>query len=421
MLTEKWLCGRTWVTARPSRQVTRWCSPSVREPGAQAGRLSEDDDDAIETFLPPAAAARGRCPRDRVLRSSRARHDCARRIHCAWRDRHARQTSRAQCDRHAATRRYGGDLRYRPGRPYVPGRSCIPRVPPPPARRCRGAGSLAKRRGDGQRPDRDQRSLLPSAQAGQLPACRRDPACLPQLPTRAGLRRIKGGNPRRHQLRHRIPASFEVSLRARNASQPHNRTMSDRRCERARVPRVEAQARCSAEFWHPTRQAHRARTTRLTQRGNRPLQRTVQAPVMTTLRWLGAQARWLLPAVGLVLMSASCGVRSAATDSTQPSGSTALIFGVVEASPGCPVERQDHACEPRPLGDVRVEARSFPGGVTASTRTRADGHYSFRLGQGRYVLVAVTRQVVPRCPRVLVSVTSPASVRANINCDSGIR
>jgi hypothetical protein len=59
--------------------------------------------------------------------------------------------------------------------------------------------------------------------------------------------------------------------------------------------------------------------------------------------------------------------------------------------------------------------------MTASTRTRADGHYSFRLEQGRYVLVAVTRQVVPRCPPVLVSVTSPAPVRANINCDSGIR
>jgi hypothetical protein len=60
-------------------------------------------------------------------------------------------------------------------------------------------------------------------------------------------------------------------------------------------------------------------------------------------------------------------------------------------------------------------------GVTASTRTRAGGHYSLRLAQGRYVLVAVTGQVVPRCPHVVVSVTPPAPVRANINCDSGIR
>jgi hypothetical protein len=95
---------------------------------------------------------------------------------------------------------------------------------------------------------------------------------------------------------------------------------------------------------------------------------------------------------------------------------------VVEASPGCPVERPSRLCKPRPLGEVRVEARSLPAGVIASTRTRADdGHYSLRLGQGRYVLVAVTRKVVPRCPHVLVAVTSPAPVRANINCDSGIR
>lgn len=142
---------------------------------------------------------------------------------------------------------------------------------------------------------------------------------------------------------------------------------------------------------------------------------------MITMRQLGSQARWLLPAVSLALLSASCGVRAASTEATQPSGSTGLIFGVVEASPGCPLERQDHACKPRPMGDVRVEAWSLPARVTASTRTRTDGHYSFRLAQGRYVLVAVTRQVVPRCPHLLVSVTSPASVRVNIDCDSGIR
>jgi len=73
------------------------------------------------------------------------------------------------------------------------------------------------------------------------------------------------------------------------------------------------------------------------------------------------------------------------------------------------------------MGDVRVEAWSQPARVTVSTRTRADGHYSFRLAQGRYVLVAVTRQIVPRCPHVLVSVASPAPVRVNIGCDSGIR
>ncbi|MFZ3285089.1 carboxypeptidase-like regulatory domain-containing protein, partial [Pseudomonas sp.] len=135
----------------------------------------------------------------------------------------------------------------------------------------------------------------------------------------------------------------------------------------------------------------------------------------------GPQVRWLLPAAALVLVSASCGVHQAGTGSARPSGPVTLISGVVEARPGCPVERPSRLCKPRPLGDVRVEARSLAAGVTASARTRADGHYSFRLGQGRYVLVAVTRQVLPRCPHVLVSVTAPAAVRENINCDSGIR
>lgn len=142
---------------------------------------------------------------------------------------------------------------------------------------------------------------------------------------------------------------------------------------------------------------------------------------MIMMRWFGPQVRWLLPTAALVLVSASCGVRPAGTGSARPSGSITLISGVVEASPGCPVERPSRLCKSRPLGHVRVKARSVPAGVTASTLTHADGYYSLRLGKGRYVLVVVMRQVVPRCPHVLVSVTSPAPVRTNINCDSGIR
>src|SRR6202042_2967318 len=106
------------------------------------------------------------------------------------------------------------------------------------------------------------------------------------------------------------------------------------------------------------------------------------------------QVRWLLPTVGLVLVSASCGVRTAGTGSAQPSDPVTLISGVVEARPGCPVERPSRLCKPRPLGDVRIEARSRAARVMASARTRADAHYSFRLGKGRYILVAVTRQVL---------------------------
>jgi hypothetical protein len=142
---------------------------------------------------------------------------------------------------------------------------------------------------------------------------------------------------------------------------------------------------------------------------------------MGTTRWSGPRAWWLLPAVGLVLVTAACGVRPAPAHAARPSGSAALISGMVRASPGCPVERPGPACRPRRLGDVKVEARSVRGGLTATTRTSADGHYVFWLRPGRYVLVAAPRQAIPRCPHVPVSVTSPAPARININCDSGIR
>ena len=141
----------------------------------------------------------------------------------------------------------------------------------------------------------------------------------------------------------------------------------------------------------------------------------------TTTQWLVLWARLLVPAVGLVLLSASCGARPAAVGPGQPYGSTVLLSGVVQASPGCPVERQGHPCKPRPVGNVRIEARSLPTGVAASTRTSADGHYSLRLRRGRYVLVALTRQILPLCPHVRILLTSLAPVHADITCDSGIR
>lgn len=137
--------------------------------------------------------------------------------------------------------------------------------------------------------------------------------------------------------------------------------------------------------------------------------------------WQHVARASLLPAVGLALLSASCGVRPATAGPAQPSGSTVLLSGVVQASPGCPVERPGHPCKPHPVGNVLVEARSLPTGVTASTRTSADGHYLLRLRRGRYVLAALTGQILPRCPHVHVFVTSLAPVRADINCDSGIR
>lgn len=106
---------------------------------------------------------------------------------------------------------------------------------------------------------------------------------------------------------------------------------------------------------------------------------------------------------------------------TRPPAATAVIFGVVQASPACAADRVYHACRPRPLGDVLVQARSPGARVLASARTEADGHYSLQLRAGSYVLVVVTTQVFPRCPQVLVSAGSGAAIRTDINCDTGLR
>lgn len=139
--------------------------------------------------------------------------------------------------------------------------------------------------------------------------------------------------------------------------------------------------------------------------------------VMTTWRRRGRGAARLLLTAGLVLLTASCGAQAGPA---RPSGPSGRIFGVVEARPGCPVERPIRLCRPRPVDDAKVEARSRSG-ATATTRTGADGRYSLRVGHGRYVVSAAARQLPPRCPHVPVSVTARATVRADIRCDSGIR
>jgi len=166
-------------------------------------------------------------------------------------------------------------------------------------------------------------------------------------------------------------------------------------------------------------------------------------------RSIGPYLRRLLPAA-VVLLIVSCGTsvpgatasgasgasaqsatpgatatpaQSAASSgtATRPPAATAVISGVIQASPACPADRVYHACRPRPLGNVEVQARSPSAGVTASALTEADGHYSLRLGPGSYLLVVVITQVFPRCPQVPVSVGSGASIRANITCDTGLR
>jgi Carboxypeptidase regulatory-like domain len=166
------------------------------------------------------------------------------------------------------------------------------------------------------------------------------------------------------------------------------------------------------------------------------------------MRLQGRCFRWLLPAAA-VLATVSCGTGAPGTNvpagpaapgttatparsataassatpatATRSPGATAVIFGVVKVGPSCPADRVFHACRPHPLANVEVQARSPGTGVVASARTGTDGHYSLRLRPGSYQIVVVIAQIVPRCPRVPVSVRSGAAARSDIKCDSGIR
>jgi hypothetical protein len=152
--------------------------------------------------------------------------------------------------------------------------------------------------------------------------------------------------------------------------------------------------------------------------------------VPSVIRGRPGRAQWL-PAAGLALLGLSCGVRPAppaapphplasAHPASRPHPAT-QTFGVVRASPGCPVERPGHPCPPRPVAGALIEARPLAGGVAVRTRTRAGGRYVLWLRPGRYLLAADAGDVVPRCPPVTVSVGRGTPVRADIGCDSGIR
>ena len=126
----------------------------------------------------------------------------------------------------------------------------------------------------------------------------------------------------------------------------------------------------------------------------------------------------LLPAV-IIVGTAACGSRVPGV--AAPAAGTGVVVGVVQAGPTCPVERADHACRPRLLGNVEVRARPAGTGLTSSARTGTGGRFAIRLRPGAYVLTVLTTATFPRCPQVQVWVRPGTAVRASITCDTGIR
>jgi Carboxypeptidase regulatory-like domain len=101
-----------------------------------------------------------------------------------------------------------------------------------------------------------------------------------------------------------------------------------------------------------------------------------------------------------------------------PSGTG--VYGVVTASPTCPVQRVDQPCPPEPLS-VQLNADDSAGHTVATTHTDDAGHYRLSLAPGSYILVVQTSGMFPRCPATPVTVPAGSAVRQDINCDTGIR
>jgi len=132
---------------------------------------------------------------------------------------------------------------------------------------------------------------------------------------------------------------------------------------------------------------------------------------------MGPNLLRLVP-VAAVLLTVSCGTTPAtpaATSGTNPAATpqTAVVSGVVKATPACPADLVAHACSPHPLANVRVQADSAGARVTSSSVTGADGRYSLQVGPGSYVLRAPASL---RCRPVPVTISPGAAIRANLTC-----
>ena len=109
-----------------------------------------------------------------------------------------------------------------------------------------------------------------------------------------------------------------------------------------------------------------------------------------------------------------------ALTSTPPKPSGTGIYGLLVASPTCPVERIGRPCPPRPVV-AAIDIRTTDGSTAAFTHTDCAGRYAVSVRPGNYALIVITGATFPRCPSREVTVPSGSPLRADITCDTGIR
>jgi hypothetical protein len=117
-------------------------------------------------------------------------------------------------------------------------------------------------------------------------------------------------------------------------------------------------------------------------------------------------------------LSVSIGLASCAR-SDVASRSPAGIFGSVTATPGCPVQRAEASCSPRPwIGSIRA---TDDAGASFVVRTDATGAYRLELAPGTYEVEPVTSGPLSSASPPSVVVVAGSMRRLDLRVDTGIR
>jgi hypothetical protein len=132
----------------------------------------------------------------------------------------------------------------------------------------------------------------------------------------------------------------------------------------------------------------------------------------------------LYPVVGIVLVSVLIvGVTMAVSSKTTSKKSPRSgIKGTTIVDGGCPIMREDTPCPDRPL-TANITVTNADGGIAATTKSDADGHFQVSLPVGSYTVSAInmTGALHPVAMPQQVKVASGAFVDITIHFDSGIR
>ncbi len=119
---------------------------------------------------------------------------------------------------------------------------------------------------------------------------------------------------------------------------------------------------------------------------------------------------FLLP---LVMGLPACASETASTDN-------GIVEGRVSLGPTMPVCLQGVPCDGVYAG-AKIIVRLQGGEAVAHAVTNQQGKFRVDLAAGKYIVGVETEAALPRCSEAQVIIAAGVTVRADIDCDTGIR